>query len=58
MTEKLREMKESFKNKIVNLDFEELVNLLNKHKEPFIRGIILDAMEQKDINKFNKFLEN
>lgn len=53
----MKELESTLKEKLRNVSFEDLKELMNKHKEPLIRGIILDVMEEKDEIKFYEYLE-
>ena len=52
----MEELKNELKNKIKNISFEEMKELLEKTKLPEAREIILNAMEEKDFEKFIEFI--
>lgn len=49
-------LKNELKNKIQNISFEEMKELLTKTSLPEAREIILNAMEEKDFEKFIEFI--
>ena len=53
----MKELENTLKEKLKEVSFEDLKELMNKHKEPFVRGIILDVMEELHEEEYYKYLD-
>jgi hypothetical protein len=53
----MKELEIKLKEELRKVSFEDLKELINKHKEPFIRDIILDVMEEVNEEKYYKYLD-